>query len=211
MQSLATVFRHVKGYFWLALALFFFSIFLGFYSQGFHDLLDQQLMELGELAGQLNEAENPGLAFFIFIFLNNTIKSIAIMYAGLLLGILPIFFIVINGMLIGYLLFVFQENVTHVDLSVTELVVRGLLPHGIIEIPVIIVAAAYGLLLGVAVLDKLFSYFRRNQETDPGSVRHEKSLRALLRNSKYLVWFIIVSLLIAALIEAYITPKLLTL
>lgn len=200
MQRIASSLRSIGMYFWFSVFLFIVAVGFGYTSDAFRAFLDQQLAELGELAEQIGGMENAHLMLFVVIFLNNTIKSIFVLYAGLFLGLFPLFFITVNGMLIGYLIRQLNENVLMSPLPVWEVIVKGLLPHGIIEIPVVLVAAAYGLKLGWTVWQKLLFW---------SAERKRSSLKQLLVESGPVVLFITIALFVAALIEAFITPVLL--
>ena len=103
MQRITTILQSLKRYFWIAFVAFAISIIFGYVSDTFRAFLDQQLAAIGELAEQIGGQENASLVLFLVIYFNNTIKSIFVVYAGLLLGVYPLFFIAVNGMLIGYL------------------------------------------------------------------------------------------------------------
>ncbi|WII37079.1 stage II sporulation protein M [Paenibacillus thiaminolyticus] len=151
-----------------------------------------QLAGLGQVKEQLMKSENQELSFFVFIFYNNAIKAVLIMFAGFLFGLLPAFFLVVNGMVIGFLL----RMMDLMGQNITEMVFKGLLPHGILEIPAILIAAAYGLKFGVLVMQKLFgSKLRRSNIS---------LIEWAKRTGAGAVWVTVV-LLIAALIESTVT------
>lgn len=85
---------------------------------------------------------SPSLIFFI-ILLNNSIKSFVAMILGVLLGVAPILFVMINGTIIGIFANIFGEEIGTVSFFLK------ILPHGIIEIPAIILASSYGVWLGI--------------------------------------------------------------
>ncbi|MFD2881019.1 stage II sporulation protein M [Paenibacillus rhizoplanae] len=103
-----------------------------------------------------------GAFFRIHFFLNNSIKSVVIIYLGALFGLLPAFFLLINGAVIGYLIHL--SAIQGQDLF--TLIVKGLLPHGIIEIPAIIIACAFGLKFGSKVLSALLGSNEAEQGRD---------------------------------------------
>lgn len=187
-------FFQIKGAFILSCFLFALGIWFGASSQQFQEFLQSQLDNLGMVARQFGEMKYSQLWLGIFIFLNNTIKSIAVMYLGLLFGLVPIIFILVNGMLIGFLLTSLHGQGEHV----LDVVVRGLLPHGIIEIPAILFAAAYGLKLGGTVMQCIF--------LRPNSV---VKLKELLRLTLPSTLLLVVLLFIAAIVESTITVWLL--
>ena len=79
---------------------------------------------------------------FLIIFVNNTVKSFIAMVSGVFLGIIPVFFLFINGFIIGLVVFVSGKEVGYVE------TIARIIPHGIFEIPAIILACSYGLWLG---------------------------------------------------------------
>lgn len=162
-------------------------------------LLVQQLEGLSEISGTLSESSNPQWSFFVFIFLNNSIKSVFIIFLGALFGILPAIFLLINGAVIGYLIHI--SSLQGRDLF--ELIVKGLLPHGIIEIPAIIIACAFGLHFGGKVLSSIFSSSARKEDR---SVSWSFFMRQTLTAS---LWIVIL-LFVAAIIESTITFSLLS-
>ncbi|WP_405175103.1 stage II sporulation protein M [Paenibacillus sp. FSL H8-0261] len=162
-------------------------------------LLVQQLEGLSEISGNLRDSSNPQWSFFVFIFLNNSIKGVLIIFLGALFGILPAIFLFINGAVIGYLIHL--SALQGQDLF--ELIVKGLLPHGIIEIPAIIIACAFGLQFGGKVVASLFS--SSTKKVNRG-VEWSSFMRQTLTAS---IWTIIL-LFVAAIIESTITFSLLS-
>ncbi|AIQ65690.1 membrane protein [Paenibacillus stellifer] len=180
----------------ISVSLFILGIVAGWIGTGsLERLLMQQIEGLGGISRELRNSSNPQLSFFIFIFLNNSIKGVLIIFLGALFGILPALFLLINGAVIGYLI--------HASLlqgvNIVTLIVKGLLPHGIIEIPAIIIACAFGLNFGARVARSLFR--RRSREDEWADF-----LRQTLTVS---VWIVLL-LLAAAVIESTITFNLMS-
>lgn len=195
MKSLS----HIRGALLLALLLFVAGGIIGWIGTGsIERLIHQQVEGLGEISGNLRDTEHPKLSFFIFIFLNNSIKGVLIIFAGVLFGILPAIFLLINGAVIGYL--IHYSALQGEDLF--ALIVKGLLPHGIIEIPAILIACAFGLKFGGRVARFLFR---------PGSEELKRnSWRSFFRLTATASVWIVLLLLLAALIESTITFSLLS-
>ncbi|AIQ14635.1 stage II sporulation protein M [Paenibacillus durus] len=180
----------------LSCLLFIVGVAAGWIGTGsLERLLMQQLRGLGSISEKLRDSSNPQLSFFVFIFLNNSIKGVLIIFLGALFGILPAIFLLINGAVIGYLVhtFVLQGR------DVFELIVKGLLPHGIIEIPAIIIACAFGLQFGANVAASMVRRTRSGGEWP-------SFMRQTLTAS---IWIVIL-LLIAAVIESTVTFALLS-
>lgn len=179
----------------ISAVLFTLGIIAGWTSQGFEEMLIGQLQGLGEISQQLRVSDTPELSFFVFIFLNNSIKSIIVMFSGLLFGLLPIVFLIVNGMVIGFLLKLVQASGD----NLFNLIVKGLLPHGVIEIPVIIIACGFGLALGGLVLR---SIIKGISGAGSGIGVEWRSIWRKLGTAS--LW-VVVLLLIAAVIESTIT------
>lgn len=188
----------------IRLDLIFAGMVIGGTNPAFKAFLDAQLSGIAELVSKIDESSNPTLSMIKLIFLNNAIKSIVVIYLGAFLGILPFFFLVVNGMVIGYLLKASAE--LHGGAYVFELIVKGLLPHGILEIPAIIIACAYGLRFGVLVLKAVgASLFGRSKEGSAGTDIKEFVIRTVP-----VVIILTITLLIAAIIESTFTMWLVT-
>ncbi|GAB1159526.1 stage II sporulation protein M [Paenibacillus sp. PvP094] len=176
--------------------LFVAGIGAGWVSTGpLQDILLNQIGGLQEVSRQLEQSGNVQWNFFIFIFFNNAIKSVLVIYAGIFFGILPVIFLVINGMVIGFLVHITTDN----GASLFDIVVKGLLPHGIIEIPVIIIACAFGLKFGGLASRSLIEL---------GSAKRQglgKQWETFLKRTLTASCWVIILLFIAAIIESTIT------
>lgn len=198
-MTIGALFRHFKGmynYFIAAALVFAAGIVLGYgYSDHFDRILQSQVEGLQQLAKSIAEKDHSMLWLFGFIFLNNAIKSILIVFAGILFGILPIGFLLINGMIIGYLAEL-QVQAGHLGFFV-----KGVVPHGIIEIPAIIVACAYGIKFG-SIMGKGMLRFM----SATGREKFAADLQSFMKISVPLIGLLTLSLFVAAVIESTITP-----
>ncbi len=105
---------------------------------------------LESLVGTLPDVSNMSLFdLFAFVVANNASKSLLFMLLGLLGGIPPLLFVVLNGFFVGWVAWSLSST------SSLTYVVAGLTPHGIIEIPTILLSMAMGMALGYALLNKL--------------------------------------------------------
>lgn len=191
---------------WLAVILFIAGGVSGWIVTGsLQQLLEEQLGGLSSISGQLHESSHPQWEFFKFIFLNNSIKSVLIIFLGVFIGIPPAFFLIINGAVLGYLihLSVLQER------DLYTLIVKGLLPHGIIEIPAVIIACAFGLQLGGDILKGLFRSSPA-VDADTQTQLRSSSVSTFMRQAMTASVWIVILLFIAAIIESTITFSLLS-
>lgn len=180
----------------LSFVLFAVGIVLGAAgSESILRLVAPQLEAMQQYSRELSGSEIPELSFFKFIFMNNAVKSVAIIAFGAFLGLVPVIFLVMNGMVLGLVVSLSAAE----GANVFELIVLGLLPHGIIEIPVILIAAAYGLQFGYLVLKSIGELGAREREER--TVVWGDFLRSAVRGA----FWIIVLLLIAAVIESTVT------
>ncbi|MEK5378568.1 stage II sporulation protein M [Paenibacillus jamilae] len=181
--------------------LFCTSIMVGWLSTGtIQSMLAQQMEGLGEVAQRLQNSEHPQWSFFVFIFFNNAIKCVLVIFMGAVFGIVPFIFLIVNGMVLGFVV----HLQTDMGRSMYEVVVKGLLPHGVIELPVLIIACAFGLKFGINIMSTIgTSIGLKRKGTGPV---WDLFMKQTLRVS---IWSVIL-LLIAAAIESGITYRLLS-
>lgn len=127
------------------------------------------------------------IEIMLFIFLNNAVKSLFSIVLGAGLGIIPIIFIGGNGIIIGLIV-----NEVSKQQGVI-FVLAALLPHGIIEVPMVLISAGLGLRLGYSM------YISMKGE--------KRDMRYELTESLHVFMKIIMPLLfVAAIIETFVTP-----
>ncbi|TET26444.1 MAG: stage II sporulation protein M [Dehalococcoidia bacterium] len=177
---------------WIIVAALLFSagLILGLASPGSISLFAEDIAALEELADFLESL--PPFLVFIIIFLKNVSVLLFGFILSPLLCLVPILSLTVNGWLLGFVSVIVAEEKS------VAFVLAGILPHGIFEIPALILGQAAALGFGAAVILALFKEERRKQ-----------ILPTLKQNLKYLLIAVIL-LLPAAIIETYLTPLLLT-
>jgi uncharacterized membrane protein SpoIIM required for sporulation len=135
------------------------------------------------IAARLSDWFPP--AAFLGLAANNWQVSIAQAYAGFLAGVPTLATLLFNGLNIGV---VFRLEVDRLAL------LTFIAPHGVLEIPALVVSGALGLYLGRVGLGVLTG--RTDRETAAGAVEH--SYRVLIG--------LAVAFLIAGAIEAFVSP-----
>jgi stage II sporulation protein M len=130
----------------------------------------------------------PELAFAIF--LNNTIKTLIAILLGAALGIVPALFLVANGVVLGVVLFLSAQG-RGIWLSL-----MSILPHGIFELPAVFLGTSIGFMMGDRALKRLLGQI----DTKIGS--------ELRRALSFFATAIVPLLLLAALVEAFVTTTL---
>jgi stage II sporulation protein M len=128
---------------------------------------------LKELVGKMEGLDLWGT--IIFIFQNNAWAAFLGLFLGLVLGVFPVINAISNGVIIGYVL----RNVW-IDSGISEM--WKILPHGIFELPAIVISLGLGVKLGMFVFSK----------------NRRKELVRRLKNSLFIFLFLILPLLIAA-------------
>jgi stage II sporulation protein M len=132
----------------------------------------------------------PRWQLAIAIFLNNSVKTLIALLLGILFGVVPTVFLLANGVALGVALSlsIQSRGIWHSLLS--------LLPHGIIELPAVFLGMSIGLLLGVHAFKRL-----RGRSETPVSTEVYLGVR-------YFFAVILPLLLLAALVEAFVTAAL---
>ena len=178
----------------LSLGLFLLGSISGFYIfkvllNNNPQVIDTFLKEFQDMFGPLKEMTSFEL--FYTIFFVNTRTSFLIMMLGVFVGFFPFMSLWGNGTVLGLL---YGKFIAEGGTPLVFLI--GILPHGIIEIPAILIAASQGFRLGKEIISP-----------PPGKTRSE-SLRVNIRKGLKLFALIIPLLLIAALIEVYLSAYL---
>jgi stage II sporulation protein M len=138
-----------------------------------------------QVMGKVDARDPASLA--VFIFVNNLQACVLLFLGGATLGILTLFIIASNGIIIGGVMEIVRED------RGLRYVAAAILPHGIFEIPSFILSASLGFVLGTSLLAEW-----RGVGDSAGTAAAYG--RTFLR--------VVVPLVaIAAFIEAFITPQ----
>ena len=173
--------------FWLLLAVFLLSSFGG-YAAGVHSPGGalQAVKRIMEHMGSLSDSSFQN---FVRIFTNNSMVALLMFVSGLFFGLGPWFITAFNGLVVGLVVFVVHDLR---GLPMTK-VLLALVPHGVIEIPALAIA-------GVAGITWYVELAKGEGEAA------ERFRRGFLKGLK--LYLLSVALLfVAALVEAYVTPR----
>lgn len=174
--------RGLRPLFLLCLGLFVFSVAMGFY---LGDKVPGELLE--DVIESFPDMETMSIPMlFLFILINNLIKSFLWMVLGIIFSAPPLFFTILNGFFIGW--FSYSISLER-GLMFTA---AALVPHGVIEIPTILLSSAAGMGLGYQLINRL-------RGRGSFGVEVGKALRLF-------IWRIAPLLLLAAFIEVVVTP-----
>lgn len=124
------------------------------------------------------------------IFANNALKTLLVIVLGIVFGIVPIAFLLVNGLAIGV--------VIHLSTQTRGLLnsLLAIVPHGVFELPGVLLGATIGLMLGIKATKRLFGKAEFKVGYELG--------RAL----RFFLTAIVPLLLIGAVTEAYLTAAL---
>jgi stage II sporulation protein M len=179
----------IKSYLLFSALLFIFSFCLGYVlAQNFPRETQEIIKNLESMF--IPAKEMSSLELFVFILENNITKLSAVIFLGVLAGIIPFLVVFSNGLILGVLFSIILEKAS------LDFFLLGILPHGIIEIPVLIISGAIGLRLGKIAVFRIFS-------------KKESFKSEFYKGIKLYVFVLVPLLFIAAFIEAFITLYLL--
>jgi|WetSurMetagenome_2_1015567.scaffolds.fasta_scaffold112749_2 stage II sporulation protein M len=169
--------KESRNYFFIVSAIFLVFVVIGFFFPIFFiDYINQFIKQIVAQTNGMNSIQ-----LFIFILQNNVSAAFLGLVLGFFLGVMPIFYAAFNGYLIGFV----ANKVVAVS---GGLVLLKLFPHGIFEIPALILSLGLGLRFG------MFIFRKKGKRKKDFLYSLENSLRVFL-------YVIIPLLLIAAIIE----------
>lgn len=169
--------KESRIYFLIIFCLFIVFILIGFFlpaPQFIDDLIQKFLKELVDRTAGMNFYQ-----LFIFILENNITTAFFGFIFGFVLGLVPLLLTIFNGYVLGYVARMTADILGYVQLF-------RLLPHGIFEIPALIISLALGLKI------TRFIFYKKSG----------RQLKYDLENSLRVFLFVVIPLLlIAGLIE----------
>jgi stage II sporulation protein M len=193
MKKSWQVLRHNRAYLWTATALFFIGWILGaLLPDSVGQLANQGIEHIRDLA-EKTQAKESGAYTSTVIFFNNLRAAVSMLLMGIPFAVMTVFALLLNGLTVGV---VFEQVGAHSAVSSWEMILYGLLPHGIFELPAIFIMSAFGIKLGRVLLVPL-----------QGKTRW-MSFRHVWREVASISWVVLLLLVVAAAVEGMITPKL---
>ncbi|MCG0274748.1 MAG: stage II sporulation protein M [Thermosediminibacteraceae bacterium] len=146
---------------------------------------------LGNILKISEAAEKANKLYLAWLIFQNNARALLIMiFGGIILGLVPLFALLFNGFIVGLVL-----SLNFYSGKSLSFFLAAMLPHGVLELPAILVGAAFGLKTGAELL----------------LPRGESRLGVLKKNLKegaFALCILIPALFVAALVEAFITPLL---
>lgn len=152
---------------------------------GIADLFSEQVSTLGDIGDFLRPFS---LTMLAFLYLKNALVLVVSFLFSPFLCLIPVIALLFNSAFLSYIAVIIAQEKS------LGFLLAGLLPHGIFEIPALIIGEAAALSFGVAMIVALFTRDRGN-----------RLLPRFKTNLKYLL--IALALLVpAAIIETFVTP-----
>lgn len=134
---------------------------------------------------------------FLIIWVNNINASLTAILFGVLLPVMPLTFLIMNGVLIGLF-----QNIMELENGISPLrFYLSLAPHGLLELPAFFIAVFLGIHLGLIPYRLIIHYLRTKE--------HLPLIKEALREVGHYGVLIIIMLFFAALIEVSVSPLLL--
>lgn len=183
--------RFIWPYLLIITFVFFGSLVTGYISAANFPSMADTLRESFSSRFESLMTMSPFYIMFA-IFLNNAFVSLLFLVLGLALGVLPVLFIAFNGYLVGVIAYLVAQE------RGLLFILLALLPHGILELPMVFLAASIGLRLGHQVFSALIG-------------RSTQIKREFKEGLMFYFRWILPLLLVAAIIETFITPLILNL
>jgi len=179
--------RRLNSYFVASLALLAIGVLLGALAISYYPEIAEQIEnELGGFVKMFRGLSR--LKLLIAIFLNNAVKTFLVILLGSVFGVIVALFLLTNGAAIGIAMY---SSIQSRGLWPSLL---AILPHGVLELPAVLLGASIGLMLGGHAIRRIFG-------------RTDTALKAELGRALRFFFTVIIPLLIlAAMIEALITP-----
>jgi stage II sporulation protein M len=170
----------------VTLLLFCATITVGWVGSAQNPAVGEQLMKLfeKEVAGQMDGTDQYDMC--LKLFANNLQACILLFLGGASFGILTIFIMSLNGIVIGAIMELVHKD--HTPLFVAA----AILPHGIFEIPAFIIAGALGILLAQSLIAEWYGM----GDTAVDARQY----------GRLFVLYVLPLIAVAACVEAFITP-----
>lgn len=186
-ENLRGYFHRNRNYILFVIIVFIISLIVGYV---FRDLFADYVLEAIRNMARNITAETSTLT--MSIFLNNLRVAFIIILLGFLFSIFSLMILFTNGVLIGFMF----------SIVPAPIMVIYTLPHGIFEIPQLILTVVCAMLVTKLEINLI-----------KGVLQRDKTFRGEIKNSSTIIndivlsiTMIVVLLVIAALIEGYVTP-----
>ncbi len=187
MENLRGYFQRNRNYIIAVIAIFVISLIIGYV---FRDVFADYVIEA--IRNMAKNITNDSSSLSLGIFLNNLRVAFVIILLGFLFSIFSLMILFTNGVLIGFMFTIVPA----------PLMLIYTLPHGIFEIPQLILTVVCALLVTKLEINLIKGVLQRDK-TFKGEIRNSSTI---IKDIILSITIIVVLLVIAALIEGYVTP-----
>jgi len=190
-QHLRAYIQRLRPYLTTSIVLFSVGAVLGLMIiNQFPHLTDSIEDSLQAFVKSFHGLSKPQLAAAIFV--NNSVKTFLMILLGIFFGVVPALFLIANGAALAIVLTLSTQS-RGIWLSLLSVV-----PHGVLELPAVFLGSAIGLMMGATLTRRLAT---KSEEIKIGA--------ELGQALKFFLILIVPLLIVAALVEAYVTSALL--
>lgn len=199
LSTYRTLLSRYRNYVWAAALLLSLGILLGVLATLYYpQTIEKALQMVGEELQRLGKdiLSSPLGQGILILFWHNLQALLLITVLGLALGVYPAFAMLFNGLIIGVVGALSVQN------SSLAVFIAGILPHGIFEIPALIIGAAIGLRVGIGPL-----VARPRSPFASPSNRTWRGYGPELHDAVILLSLCVILLAVAAIIEVGVTPR----
>ena len=177
--------RSIRIFIGISVLIFAVTIVMGYYAAEYNSDLATNMLKEFDMLKWITQLPQPLL--MVVIFLKNLLSSVMSVLLGLGLGIVPLLVDTSNGFLLGVVLYsVLQKEGLLYFLA-------GVVPHGIIELPTVLMSIGIGFRLGYLLALTFFG--------EKANLGQEIKIAI-----HFLIRWVAPLLLLAAAIETFITP-----
>lgn len=184
-----------RKYVLAAVAVFTVSFIAGILISAKYPEASEKVLEMMKVAYGGITALDP-FGMMIAIFKNNLQSTFIALLLGLGFGIFPFAVAMLNGLVLGILVESFIKT------KGAFFVLAAILPHGILELPIVLISIGIGFRLGHAV----YLSFIRLKTGHELLHELEQLWYELKQGIIFYIKIVVPLLLLAAVIESYITP-----
>lgn len=177
--------KSIRIYIAISALIFAVTIVMGYYAAQYNSDLAANMLKEFEMLKWITQLPLP--LIMVIIFLKNLLSCIMSILLGLGMGIVPLIVDTSNGFLLGVVLY----NVLQKESLLYFL--AGVVPHGIIELPTVLMSIGIGFRLGYLLALTMFGE----------KVNLTKEIKIAIH---FLIRWVTPLLLLAAAIETFITP-----
>lgn len=188
-RDFAAYVYQIRAYVYIVVALWAFSTLIGATMALAMPQESQQFVEA--ISNQMKPLlSDSSFTLMLNIFVNNTRACLLEVGLGLGLGVIPLLIVFVNGIAMGLVIALAMSQTGPLFMA------AALLPHGIIEIPAVVISAAIGLRFGHCVL---LAVLRQAVDLK----------KELVEGVSVFIFWLIPLLFVAAFVESYVTVALL--